>query len=80
MSVVRVEVREHMVQDKRACGKQYKRGNKGSRTRTEMKGRVQMIHGDYERKRGSEWEEYRVQEREYSGCTEIGDETRTRRG
>ena len=49
MSVVREEDGKHMVQDKGACGDKYERGNKGSRARTEMKGRVQVIHEDQDR-------------------------------
>ena len=47
--MVREEHREHMVQDKGACGDKYERGNQGSRARTEMKGRVQVIHKDQDR-------------------------------
>ena len=81
--MVRVEDGEHMVQDKRACGKQYERGNQRSRTRMEMKGRVQMIHGDYERDQGNGDQSRKntgSKKGNTQGCTEIGDETRTRRG
>ena len=81
--MVRGEDGEHMVQDKRACGKQYERGNKGSRTRMEMKGRVQMIHGDQDRSLGSEDQRSKntvSKKGNTQGCTEIGDEMRTRQG
>ena len=49
VSVVRGEDREHMVQDKRACGSKYERGIEGSRVRMEMKGRVQVVHEGQDR-------------------------------
>ena len=47
--MVRGEDGEHMVQDKRACGDKFERGNKGSRVRTEMKRRMLVVHEDQDR-------------------------------
>ena len=70
-----------MVQDKRACGSQYERGNQGSRTRAEMEGRVQMIQENQDRdleNRDQRGKNTVSKKGNTQGYSEIGDKTRTR--
>ena len=81
--MVREEDGEHMVQDKRACGDKFKRGNKGSRVRMEMKRRILGVHEDQDRDLGNgdqRGKNTMSKKGNIQGYSEIGDETRTRRG